>query len=122
MLRVPTTGSHGKANLHQGAIGISIDIESGLTQSAMYKGKPIEQHPDTSAPLIGFQVPYWNQICEMAESSYQAIPLGYLGVDICIDETIGPLVLEVNGRAGLEIQNVQRQGLRHQLFKAVEVS
>jgi alpha-L-glutamate ligase-like protein len=122
MLRVPTTGSNGKANLHQGAIGISVDIHTGKTQSAMHKGKPIFQHPDSGSELIGFQVPYWDQICEMAKNSFHAIPLGYLGVDICIDEKIGPLVLEVNGRAGLEIQNVQQQGLRQQLLEAVEAS
>jgi len=122
MLRVPTTSSNGKANLHQGAIGIAIDIHTGLTQSAMHKGVPITQHPDNQAQLINVRLPFWDEICHMAKLSYDAIPLGYLGVDVCIDEETGPLILEVNGRAGLEIQNVQRQGLRQQLFQAVEVS
>lgn len=121
MLRAPTNSSQGKANLHQGAIGIAINIETGVTQSAMHNGTPIDKHPDSGAQLIGVQLPYWDQICQMAKLSYDAIPLGYLGVDVCIDEKTGPLILEVNGRAGLEIQNVQRQGLRQQLFQAVEV-
>ena len=47
----------------------------------------------------------------MAYLSSQAVPLGYIGVDICIDAERGPLVLEVNGRPGIEIQNVQGKGL-----------
>jgi alpha-L-glutamate ligase-like protein len=121
MLRVPTSKSNGKANLHQGAVGIAVDIETGITTAAMHKGKEISYHPDSNAPLIGVSVPFWSKISEMAIKSYQAIPLGYLGVDICIDEKTGPLVLEVNGRAGLEIQNVQKQGLRNQLLNAVEI-
>ncbi len=46
-----------------------------------------------------------------ARNASHAIPLGYIGVDICIDQTRGPLVLEVNGRPGIEIQNVQKRGL-----------
>ena len=59
---------------------------------------------------MNLPVPFWSDIMTMAEACYDAIPLGYLGVDICIDETLGPLVLEVNGRPGLEIQNVSNRG------------
>lgn len=110
MLRIPTKKSKGKANLHQGAIGVAVDIESGLTTAAKSDGKAIEQHPDTGAALVGVQIPFWKQIVNMSMLSYQAIPLAYLGVDICIDKALGALVLEVNGRPGLEIQNVNEKG------------
>lgn len=110
MLRIPTKESGGKANLHQGAIGVAIDHATGLTTGAKYKGSRIDAHPDTSHPLTGVQIPDWNAIITMAENSYEAVPLGYLGVDICIDQQQGPLVLEVNGRPGLEIQNVNERG------------
>jgi alpha-L-glutamate ligase-like protein len=111
MLRLPTSHSDGKANLHQGAIGIAIDISNGITQRAQLHGQEIQRHPDTQQPLLNIALPYWSQILDMAAACYDAIPLGYLGVDICLDHKAGPLVLEVNGRAGLEIQNVQRQGM-----------
>ena len=39
-------------------------------------------------------------------------PLGYLGVDLVVDAKLGPQVLEINVRPGLEIQNVNAMGLR----------
>ena len=120
MLRVPSQASNGKANLHQGAIGVAVDIETGQTLKAMHKGKVIQFHPDTKASLINVPVPHWSRIKEMAVNSYQAVPLAYLGVDVCLDEILGPLVLEVNGRAGLEIQNIHQTGFKKELLLAIE--
>lgn len=111
MLRLPTKKSGGKANLHQGAVGLAIDIKTGDVTNAAFKGTSTPEHPDTGADLIGFKIPKWAQIIEIAEAAAEAIPLGYIGVDICLDQDRGPLVLEVNGRPGIEIQNVQQKGL-----------
>jgi alpha-L-glutamate ligase-like protein len=120
MLRVPSKASNGKANLHQGAIGVAVDIESGVTLKAMHQGKVVHHHPDTKASLAHVTVPHWPRITEMATNSYRAVPLAYLGVDVCLDEVLGPLVLEVNGRAGLEIQNIHQTGFKKELFHAIE--
>jgi len=111
MLRLPTEKSGGKANLHQGAIGLAIDIATGKVTHAALKGSTMPEHPDTGAELIGFKIPKWRQIINIATDAAEAVPLGYIGVDICLDEDRGPLVLEVNGRPGIEIQNVQQKGL-----------
>lgn len=111
MLRLPTEKSGGKANLHQGAVGLAIDIETGKVTNAALRGTNTDAHPDTGADLIGFKIPKWREIIEISKASAEAIPLGYIGVDICIDQDRGPLVLEVNGRPGIEIQNVQQKGL-----------
>ncbi len=42
---------------------------------------------------------------------HDATGLHYLGVDIVVDADRGPLILEVNARPGLEIQNVTEAGL-----------
>ncbi|AOE49661.1 sugar-transfer associated ATP-grasp domain-containing protein [Kangiella sediminilitoris] len=118
MLRVPTKLSEGKANLHQGAIGLSVDIETGLTAKCSFKGKQLDKHPDSGSQLLGHQIPFWNKIKEIAQNAQKAIPLGYIGVDICIDEKLGPMVLEVNGRPGLEIQNVQHKGFSGEMETA----
>lgn len=112
MLRLPTKKSKGKANLHQGAIGVAIDIRTGLTTTAYFDNQFILKHPDTGADLLGIRVPRWSLVLKTAINAQYAIPLGYIGVDICIDETIGPLVLEVNARPGLQIQNVSAHGLK----------
>lgn len=111
MLRLPTEKSGGKANLHQGAVGLAIDIATGKVTNAALKGATTPEHPDTGAELIGFKIPKWRQIVDISVTAAEAVPLGYIGVDICLDEDRGPLVLEVNGRPGIEIQNVQQKGL-----------
>lgn len=37
--------------------------------------------------------------------------LGYLGVDIVLDQEKGPLLLEINARPGLAIQIANREGI-----------
>lgn len=112
MLRVPTRTSGGRANLHQGAIGVGVDIRHGRTTRALLRGRRIGRHPDSGTPLAGVDVPCWDRVLSVAQRAASAVPLGYLGVDIGLDELRGPVVLEINKRPGLEIQNVNGAGLR----------
>jgi len=111
MSRVPTLASDGKANLHQGAVGLGLDLKSGCCSSAMLKGSPVYHHPDSGAPLVGITIPFWDEILIHAKHIAMAVPLKYLGIDIAIGEH-GPVLLEINARPGLEIQNVNRQAMR----------
>ena len=56
----------------------------------------------------------------MAARGYELTGLGYLGVDIVLDKTHGPLMLELNARPGLNIQIANRDGLlaRYQAIEA----
>ncbi len=112
MVRVPTKASDGRANLHQGAIGLGLDMATGKVLRARKKGEPMEIHPDSGRPLIGQVVPFWAEILDICKRGAKAIPLGYLGFDIVLDRARGPLVLEVNARPGLEIQNVTGEPMR----------
>ncbi len=111
MLRLPTNQSGGKSNLHQGAIGVGVNIETGITTSGMDRGKVVEYHPDSKLKLANQVIPHWDKLLSVAHNAQKAIPLGYAGVDICIDKIIGPLVLEINARPGIEIQNIRGLGL-----------
>ena len=115
MSRLPTRRSHGKANLHQGAIGVGIDLGTGITMGGVSGNSAVAEHPDTGAPIAGFRVPGWERILQMSASCYEAVELGYLGVDIVLDRDLGPLILELNARPGLNIQLANRTGLRHRL-------
>jgi len=116
MSRLPTRMSHGKANLHQGAIGVGIDLASGITMGGVSGNAAVSNHPDTAAPIAGFQVPGWGKILNMSACCFEAVGLGYLGVDIVLDRDLGPLILELNARPGLNIQLANRRGLRHRLL------
>lgn len=115
MTRLPTRQSDGKANLHQGAVGAGIDISSGCTVNAVLQNANVDEHPDTGAKLTGFQIPGWQTLLELSARCHDAIPLGYLGVDIVLDRDLGPLVLELNARPGLNIQIANGFGLRPRL-------
>lgn len=120
MLRASTKESDGRSNLHQGAIGIGIDIATGITVRAIHHGKPITTQPDLGVNLIGIQMPEWDTILRMAVTCQEMTGLGYLGVDIMIDETLGPLMIEVNARPGLAIQMANGIGLLRRLEPVVE--
>ena len=115
MMRLPTNASDGRANLHQGALGAAVDLDSGCVTRALFKGREISEHPDTGHDLTGAEVPYWDQILDAAASCSGPTGLGYLGVDVVVDEELGPLVMEVNARPGLQAQNVSGVGLADRL-------
>ncbi|NSL17135.1 alpha-L-glutamate ligase-like protein [Tatlockia micdadei] len=110
MVRLPTRLSGGKANLHQGAIGVGINLATGKTLGGVFHNDAIDFHPDTLAPIVDITVPYWDKILEIAASCYELTGLGYLGVDIVLDKDHGPLMLELNARPGLNIQIANREG------------
>lgn len=111
MLRLPTRRSGGRANLHQGAIGAGVDLESGETCHAVVGNHAAQRHPDTGKPVIGFRVPFWQEILDMSRTVSQAVGMGYLGVDIVLDRDHGAQLLEANARPGLAIQIANDAGL-----------
>ncbi len=111
MLRIPTKESDGKGNLHQGALGVDVDLKTGILGQAYNYKSYLDYHPDTKAPILGQQMPHWEKIIEISQKIVKLSPLKYLGIDIVIDKKLGPLVMEINVRPGIEIQNVTKQGL-----------
>jgi len=120
MLRAATRESDGRANLHQGAIGIGIDLATGRTVRAVHHGRPVTRHPDLGVELIGVQLPEWSKMLDIAVTCQEMTGLGYLGVDLMVDEKLGPLMIEVNARPGLAIQQANGVGLLRRLEPVVE--
>ncbi len=121
MVRLPTRSSDGKANLHQGAVGAGIDIATGRTLGGVLQNLVIDEHPDTGSLIGGLQIPNWSFILESAARGYEVTGLGYLGVDIVIDRDLGPLILEMNARPGLNIQIANGLGLMLRLKRIDEL-
>ncbi|MDY6864266.1 MAG: alpha-L-glutamate ligase-like protein [Thermodesulfobacteriota bacterium] len=111
MVRLPTRLSEGKANLHQGAIGVGIDISKGTTLTGVQGNDIIYEHPDTGNPVSGVLIPGWEDLLKTSARCYELTGLGYQGVDIVLDKDLGPLILEINARPGLNIQIANRAGL-----------
>lgn len=122
MLRLPTKDSGGKANLQQGAIGVGIDLASGVTTTALWgKKKMIDYVPGTRLLLSGIKIPNWKDILEMAVRCQEISGLGFLGADIAIDKERGPVILELNARPGLSIQIANLAGLKSRLSRVAEL-
>ncbi|MBR1648060.1 MAG: alpha-L-glutamate ligase-like protein [Alphaproteobacteria bacterium] len=113
MMRLATKESGGRANLHQGAVGVGIDIKTGKAIAAVQHNRPIAFHPDTKADLMGLKVPFWREHLEIAVKGFDMTGLGYLGADIVLDKFRGPMMLELNARPGLAIQIANGRGIRN---------
>ncbi len=113
MLRLPTRQSGGKANLHQGAIGVGVDLATGITLHGTWLNNKITKHPDTGNAVDGVQLPNWDGFMKLAAGCYELCGLGYIGVDMVLDVDKGPLILELNARPGLNIQIANDCGLTH---------
>lgn len=111
MMRLSTRTSDGKANLHQGAVGVGLDIATGHALRAVQHGLPIKAHPDTDSEFEDLFVPQWMDLLRLAASCTDMTQMGYIGVDIVLDKTRGPLILEINARPGLAIQVASGAGL-----------
>ena len=121
MLRLPTKESGGRANLHQGAIAVGVDMATGITTKALWHGKYIHRKPGTKRKLNGIKIPNWTKILETAVACQQATGLGYLGVDIVLHPEKGPMVLEINSQPGLTIQLANAAGLRKRLERVEDL-
>lgn len=121
MIRLPTRMSHGKANLHQGAVGVGIDMTTGCTLGGVWRDAPVDHHPDTGGTLSDRTIPFWEDILSMAAQCYDLVGLGFIGVDIVIDQQLGPMMLEINARPGLSIQLANRTGLLSRLRRIQEI-
>lgn len=117
MMRLATHDSDGKANLHQGAVGVGLDLGTGRALFAVQYNRPLTLHPDTGLPLNTLMIPHWEELMRLAASCYELTGLGYLGADIVIDHHRGPLIMELNARPGLSIQIANNTGLRPRIAR-----
>ncbi|MDP3982716.1 MAG: sugar-transfer associated ATP-grasp domain-containing protein [bacterium] len=115
MLRLPTKDSRGKANVHLGAVGVGVDMRTGITIGGVQRGEVVSKMPDTGHKIRGIRIPNWNDILALSSDVQGMSDMGYVGVDVVLDEEKGPIVLEINARPGLAIQIANMASLRTRL-------
>lgn len=121
MLRLPTKESGGRANLHQGAIAVGIDMATGITTRAYWRGDYIRYKPGTKRKLHGIKIPNWTSVLETAVEAGEAAGLGYYGADVVLHPEKGPMILELNYQPGLSIQLANASGLRRNLERVKDL-
>lgn len=115
MVRMPTALSGGKANLAQGAIGLGLNVADGEVMSLYANRKNYHRaFPEEYQFLQGTFVSFWDSILLYSAQIQMHTGLGYLALDWVITPN-GPKLLEINARAGLEIQNVNLVPLEKRL-------
>ncbi|MDD2490483.1 MAG: sugar-transfer associated ATP-grasp domain-containing protein, partial [Bacilli bacterium] len=66
-------------------------------------GNIYEKHPLTNVNIVGFKVPKWQEVINLAKKAAQEIPeLGIMGWDVAITKE-GPLLIEANQYPGHDI-------------------
>jgi hypothetical protein len=89
---------HGARATSIGGIFCSIERETGrVRHAAMPNGEPISHHPDTRAPIVGINLPFWQESVELVRRVHVgAFPrFAFLGWDIALTKG-GPILLEAN--------------------------
>lgn len=119
MLRYPTFKSRGRSNLTAGGIGIGLELATGAPTYIHIKGAAAEPKLEDVGIPAGFAMPHWAEMKAVAEKCSRIAGLWLTGVDIILDASDHIRVLEVNGRPGLEIQNINEASLLEK-FEAEE--
>ncbi len=113
MMRLSTEESQGKANVHLGGIAVGIDIAKGVMTHVTQYNKEIDSIPGYG-PVKGSKIPNWDEILLIASRVQQVTNLGFAAIDITLDKS-GPMLLEINARAGLAVQIANMAPLRKRL-------
>lgn len=107
-------------NASSGGLFAEVDINNGIIRrnAVNYQNKEYVVHPDTQVQFLGFQIPMWDDICNLicdATKLVEGIPL--LGWDIAITN-IGPEIVEVNAQPEIALLQISsKRGLRQILRK-----
>lgn len=108
-------------NLHSGGMIANIDINTGVvvTPAVDYNRNVYYEHPETGAQIVGFKIPYFDEIKQLISNACGVIP-GYYGWDIAITED-GPIIIEANTHPAADtLQSSylpEKKGMRYAIAK-----
>ena len=85
-------------NACSGGVYAAIDEKTGITLRGAdnLRGSLYTHHPDTNMPLVGFQIPCWDELCETVKSLASRCPdCHIMGWDMALTDK-GWIVIECN--------------------------
>lgn len=110
-------------NFHAGGVLALIDVQTGklVTEAIDLAGNFYANHPVTGEEIVGFQIPYWNEIVNMIEKAGTVVEgVGYVGWDIAVTEN-GPILIEGNTAPAPNVLQTPyaryHQGMKHVVAK-----
>ncbi len=85
-------------NVDCGGMAARVDLDSGrlLTVGADKQGNTFKTHPGTGTPIVGFQIPFWEEAKSMCLEAAQKVPqMRFIAWDVAITKD-GPRFIEGN--------------------------
>lgn len=87
-----------------------VDSASGVVRRVItgpgFDLREVSEHPDTGQQLVGFQLPNWNDVCDLCLSAAKAYPgLRLQNWDIALGAK-GPVILEVNVEGSMDLHQL----------------
>ncbi len=100
-------------NAGAGGVFGAIDVATGVVTNVSDEfHHTFTEHPDTGIPLVGFQIPRWQEACKMAKELAGMIPdCHFVGWDLALTDT-GWVMVEGNHRPLLIYQIATGKGIR----------
>lgn len=100
LLKIPMGQNIADNFWREGNLIAAINTQTGIIESVKQKDgiflKDILEHPVTKVPLIGFQIPNWQDILDINQKAADAFAdLRYQAFDIAITPN-GPVIIEIN--------------------------
>ncbi len=92
-------------NFHAGGVIASVDPKTGVTctDAVDVDGNHYAVHPGSQLPVLGFQIPHWDQVLSLTEQAARRIKgVGMIGWDVAITEK-GVCLIEGNSQSSYQI-------------------
>lgn len=103
-------------NFCAGGMAASIDTGAGMVVSGAYDGAGAQflVHPDTGVPIIGYTIPYWENVIQTVEQAAKRLPeVRFIGWDVVIRSDGKVCLLEGNSNPGARtIQMPLKRGIK----------
>ena len=99
-------------NMHAGGLAVSIDIDKGVMED--YGGRRYDyvkytEHPDSHIKFKDVAIPQWKDIVNLVYRALSVLPqYRSVGFDIVTTDN-GPLILEINTGAGMDLAQVGKK-------------
>jgi glutathione synthase/RimK-type ligase-like ATP-grasp enzyme len=110
-------------NAHAGGVFAKVDVETGkvVTEGINTNGERFANHPTSHIPIVGFQIPRWNEIIQTCRDAAMSLPEAKLvGWDIAIRQDYSIVIIEGNHMPDFDVmQSPAQRGIKKEFLEVV---
>ena len=107
-------------NFHHFGVGAQVDVETGyvFTKGIDKTGMQYVLHPDSNKAILGFKVPFWDEIRATVLKAAMVRPdVRYVGWDVTINKEGKIILIEGNDRADPDLAQMSDKTGKWQAYK-----